>query len=61
MHEQIETAQRLNVARLLPNTPSSSKIILMKEENPRMPRRLADLQQSLSGRTSRATARRFLA
>jgi hypothetical protein len=22
MHEQIETAQRLNVARLLPNTPS---------------------------------------
>jgi len=44
MHEQIETAQRLNVARLLPNTPSSSKIILMKEENCRMPRRLADLQ-----------------
>jgi len=44
MHEQIETAQRLNVARLLPNTPSSSKIILMKEENCRMPHRLADLQ-----------------
>jgi len=44
MHEQIETAQRLNVARLLPNTPSSSKIILMKEENRRMPRRLADPQ-----------------
>ena len=44
MHEQIETAQRLNVARLLPNTQSSSKIILMKEENRRMPRRLADPQ-----------------
>jgi len=44
MHEQIETAQRLTVARLLPNTPSSSKIILMKEENPRMPHCLADLR-----------------
>jgi hypothetical protein len=44
MHEQIETAQRLTVARLLPNTPSSSKITLMKEENCRLPRRLADVQ-----------------
>jgi hypothetical protein len=44
MHQQIETAQRLNVARLLPTHHPSSKIILMKEENRRMSRRLADPQ-----------------
>jgi hypothetical protein len=44
MHEQIETAQRLNIARLLPNTPSFIENHFDERGKSVLPRHLADLE-----------------